>query len=133
MYPPQLSHIKETCLYVKDLEISRKFYEDILGLKRIHYQPDAHLFLKIGQDVLLLFNPNLSKEQKTPPSHYGSGELHIAFECSMEDYENWKTYLIEKEISIEFENDWPKGGKSLYFRDPDNLCLEIVQPGIWGF
>ena len=133
MYPPKLSHIKETCLYVKDLEISRKFYEEILGLERIHYEPNSYLFVKVGKDVLLLFNPEMSKEQNNLPTHYGSGELHIAFECSITEYENWKTYLTEKEVIIEFEKNWSRGGKSFYFRDPDHLCLEIVQPGIWNF
>lgn len=133
MPAPKLSHIKETCLYVQNLESSRKFYEEILGLERILFDPEKYLFLKIGRDVLLIFNAEVSKSQTELPAHDGSGRLHIAFESSVEEYENWKNHLKNHQISIEFEKDWPKGGKSFYFRDPDNLCLEIVQPGIWGF
>ncbi len=133
MSAPKLSHIKETCLYVSDLERSRIFYEEILGLERILFDPEKYLFLKIGKDALLLFNADVSKNQSDLPAHYGSGELHVAFEATLEEYEKWKKHLKKHEISIEFEKDWPKGGKSFYFRDPDNLCLEIVQPGIWGF
>ncbi len=133
MYPPKLHQIKETCLYVKDLEVSKAFYEGTLGLEIIRSHPNSFIFFRIGKDVLLLFNAKESKKQKNLPAHFGSGELHVAFECSEEEYEIWKTYLKTKEINIEYENLWPNGGKSFYFRDPDNLCLEIVQPGIWGF
>lgn len=133
MSAPKLSHIKETCLYVSNLETSRQFYEDIMGLERILFDPEKYLFLKVGKDALLLFDAEVSKKQTDLPAHFGKGQIHVAFEATIEDYEKWKKHLQKHQISIEFEKDWPKGGKSFYFRDPDNLCLEIVQPGIWGF
>lgn len=133
MATPKIKQIKETCLYVKDIETSRHFYEEVLGLERIHYSENKHLFLKIGKDVLLLFNAKFTQNQTTPPSHDGGGRQHIAFEADLDQYELWKNHLIQHQIEIEFEQTWPKGGQSFYFRDPDGLCLEIVQPGIWGF
>lgn len=133
MSAPRLSHIKETCLYVHNLEKSRIFYEEILGFQRILFDPEKYLFLKIGQDALLLFKADVSKNQTDIPAHFGSGQIHVAFESSKEEYDKWKNYLFANNISIEFEKEWPGGGKSFYFRDPDKLCLEIVQPGIWGF
>jgi len=130
---PSLTHIKETCLYVNNLETTRKFYEEIMGLQPMHYEPGKFLFIRIGQDMLLFFNAEESARQTTLPPHDGKGRQHIAFECPIEEYEAWKTHLTKHKIGIEFETDWPKGGKSFYFRDPDMLCLEIVQPGIWGF
>ena len=35
-------------------------------------------------------------------------------------------------VSIEKEVEWPKGGKSLYFRDPTGNSVELVTPGVWG-
>jgi catechol 2,3-dioxygenase-like lactoylglutathione lyase family enzyme len=26
---------------------------------------------------------------------------------------------------------WPRGGESLYFRDPDGLAVELATPGVW--
>jgi len=49
--------IKETCLYVRDLERARQFYHDRLGLPVISYLSGKHLFLRAGGSVLLLFNP----------------------------------------------------------------------------
>ena len=34
--------------------------------------------------------------------------------------------IIEKEV------EWPKGGRSLYFRDPAGNSVELVTPGVWG-
>lgn len=133
MTAPKINHIKETCLYVKDIEKSRYFYEEILGLERIHYKKDQHLFLKIGKNVLLLFNAQYTKNQTSPPPHDGEGRQHIAFETDIGQYSLWKQHLHRHQITIEQEQTWPNGGLSFYFRDPDNLCLEIVQPGIWGF
>jgi len=28
--------------------------------------------------------------------------------------------------------DWPRGGRSLYFRDPDQHLLELITPGCWS-
>lgn len=131
MPAPKLHHIKETCLYVKDLEKSRFFYEEILGLERIVYDAEKYLFLKIGMDVLLLFNSESSSIQADLPSHEGYGRLHIAFETSVEEYKKWKKHLAKHQISIEFEKQWPRGGFSFYFRDPDDLCIEIIQPKVW--
>ncbi len=132
-HKPGLHQIKETCLYVSDLDTTRSFYEDILGLEVIHYKPGRHLFFKVGKDVLLFFNPDATATDEELPPHHGKGEQHVAFECSKEEYEQWKLHLGRHQIEIEKEVDWPNGGKSFYFRDPERLCLEIVQPGIWGF
>ena len=32
---------------------------------------------------------------------------------------------------IEGRTDWPRGGRSIYFRDPDGHLGELATPGIW--
>jgi hypothetical protein len=34
-------------------------------------------------------------------------------------------------VAIEQEVDWPRGGKSLYFRDPAGNSVELLTPGVW--
>jgi catechol 2,3-dioxygenase-like lactoylglutathione lyase family enzyme len=65
------------------------------------------------------------------PPHDGSGQSHFAFAISKDDFSAWRDQLRAKGISIESEVDWPAGGKSLYFRDPDQNLVELATPGIW--
>jgi hypothetical protein len=41
-------------------------------------------------------------------------------------------YLTAKGIVIEKEVSWPRGGRSLYFREPAGNVVELVTPGVWG-
>jgi catechol 2,3-dioxygenase-like lactoylglutathione lyase family enzyme len=124
--------IKETCLYVHDLEKARTFYEQVLGLAVINYVHDKHLFLRAGQSVLLLFNPEDSKNKTSPPAHYAEGKQHFAFEVNDNDYQTVKAEIISKGITIIDEITWPSGMKSFYFNDPEGNILEILpENGIW--
>ena len=50
--------IVETCIYSSDLVKMKDFYIDILGLEFVSEEKDRHVFLKAGQSMLLIFNPN---------------------------------------------------------------------------
>ena len=124
--------IKETCLYIRDLEKARDFYHGILGLPVISYVESKHLFLRAGQSVLLLFNPEDSRDKSSPPAHYGGGKQHFAFEVKAECYAESKTEISGKGIEIIDEITWKTGQKSFYFNDPEGNVLEILpEDGIW--
>ena len=124
--------IKETCLYLNDLEKAKEFYHGVLGLEIIHYLPDKHLFFRVGTSVLLCFNPQDSRLKESPPPHYGGGHQHFAFEVPLADYEKTKTEVLAKGIEIIDEVTWAGGNTSFYFRDPEGNILEIVpDTGIW--
>lgn len=124
--------IKETCLYVRDLSKARDFYEGKLGLTTIAYLEDKHLFLRVGDSVLLLFNPEDSRTKTSPPAHYGGGKQHFAFEVNGDDYEKWKKRMDDLGIKIIDEITWRSGKKSFYFTDPEGNVLEILpEEGIW--
>lgn len=126
------TQIKETCLYVNDLEGAKNFYHEVLGLPLIHYQPAKHLFLKAGTSVLLLFNPEDSKTKTSPPAHFGGGKQHFAFEVKQNDYAKTKADIVGKGIVIIEEITWESGQKSFYFNDTEGNVLEILpDTGIW--
>lgn len=128
----KIRKIKETCLYVADLEKARKFYQEMLELPLINYQAGKHLFLKAGSSVLLVFNPEDSKTKVSPPPHYGYGKQHFAFEVHQQDYQATKEWIISKGIAITDTVFWPAGSESFYFEDPEGNVLEIVpDAGIW--
>jgi catechol 2,3-dioxygenase-like lactoylglutathione lyase family enzyme len=129
----ELLRIKETCLYVNDLEGAKTFYHGTLGLPVIDYQAGKHLFLRAGQSVLLLFNPEDSRHKTSPPPHYGNGNQHFAFEVNDQDYENVKEEIRAKGIKIIDEVTWKSGKRSFYFLDPEGNVLEILpENGLWN-
>lgn len=123
--------IKETVLYVSDLQRTQEFYTGILGLPLISRRDGSHVFFRAGRDVLLCFLPEVSRVKQRPPGHFAYGEQHFAFECPPGEYEGWKKLLTDRGIDIEDEQDWGGGCLSFYFRDPDRHCVEILMPGLW--
>jgi len=124
--------IKETCLYIHDLEKAKNFYHGLLELPIIGYVEGKHLFLRVGQSVLLLFNPEDSSQKVSPPSHFGGGKQHFAFEINSGKYADAKREVLDKGIEIIDEITWKSGKRSFYFHDPEGNVLEILpEEGIW--
>ena len=46
-------------------------------------------------------------------------------------FEGWRTRFLELGIAIDAENQWDRGGRSLYVRDPDGHSVELATPGLW--
>jgi len=127
----QFIRIKETCLYVQDLQQTKLFYNGKLGLEVIGEVAGRHVFFRAGESVLLCFIAAESAKSQIVPPHFGQGNMHLAFEVSPCDYPARKTEIEQLGISIEMEYDWGRGFHSLYFRDPDQHVLEIVMTGMW--
>lgn len=124
--------IKETCIYIRDLEGAKQFYHELLELPVINYLPGKHLFLRAGQSVLLCFNPDDSRTKTSPPGHYAAGPQHFAFEVAASDYQFHKERILAKGIKIIDEVTWASGKESFYFNDPAGNVLEIVpDSGVW--
>lgn len=127
----RINQIKETCLYVKDLEKTKTFYAGKMGLEIIHKAANRHIFFRAGSSVLLCFLPEVTSEEKELPPHAAHGQIHIAFEVPADDYEANKHDIQERGIDIIHEQLWHAGKKSFYFRDPDGHLLEVVPQGLW--
>ena len=132
----KLDGVLESCLYVDDLPRARAFYEDVCGLQAM-IGDDRFCALEVGgKQVLLLFLKGGSTEpMQIPggmiPPHDGSGQMHMAFSIPAGELAAWEQRLTEKGVEIESRVNWPRGGTSIYFRDPDQNCLELVTPGCW--
>jgi catechol 2,3-dioxygenase-like lactoylglutathione lyase family enzyme len=55
----------------------------------------------------------------------------MAFAVAAAELPVWEKALDERGVAIEGRTDWPRGGKSIYFRDPDSHLLELATPGVW--
>ena len=65
------------------------------------------------------------------PPHDGRGPAHIAFSIDADALAAWESRLAAAGIAVEGRTHWPRGGTSLYFRDPDAHLLELATPGLW--
>ncbi|MCX2744916.1 VOC family protein [Mangrovivirga sp. M17] len=125
------TQIFETCLYSRNLEAAKTFYVDRLGFSLYTYVPDTLLFLKMKSGMLLIFNPDKSKDKEGLPPHFAEGKQHIAFNIDEEKYEKVKMELQKEGIDIIHEEKWPSGSKSFYFEDPEGHVLEFVPAKVW--
>jgi catechol 2,3-dioxygenase-like lactoylglutathione lyase family enzyme len=123
--------IRETCIYIEDLDRTEKFYHGILMLEKHSRVEGNHVFFRAGSSMLLCFLKGATNKQNHLPPHFAEGQLHFAFEAEKGDYDNWKKRLENAGILTEHEQIWKDGLKSFYFRDPDGHLAEILQPGIW--
>jgi catechol 2,3-dioxygenase-like lactoylglutathione lyase family enzyme len=129
--------VLESSLYCDDLQASAAFYRRLFGFETL-FEDDRLCALSVaGKDVLLLFRRGGSLQPSNLsggviPPHDGSGALHLAFAIAAEDLPGWEEKLAASGIEIESRVHWPRGGWSLYFRDPDGHLLELVTPGLWA-
>ena len=121
--------VLETALYVDELDRAANFYSSVLDLRLLFRNERLCAMDAGGQTVLLLFKRGASLEISTP--HNGSGPLHMAFAIPAADLAGWVDRLAGHDVPIEERTQWPRGGVSLYFRDPDGHLLELATPGIW--
>ena len=129
---PQIRRILETSLYAEDLDQAELFYTTVLGLKLFTKEPDRHVFFRCGDQMLLIFNPARTIKETEVAPHGAKGPGHVAFAVPMTELDQWAARLRATNIRIEKEVTWPKGGRSLYFRDPAGNCLEFASPLVWG-
>jgi catechol 2,3-dioxygenase-like lactoylglutathione lyase family enzyme len=127
----------ETALYVDDLARARAFYAGPLGLKALYEDQRMCAFAAGPRSVLLLFPRGGSLQTVvmpggTIPPHDGSGPLHIALAIAADQLAGWEAHLQAHGIAVEGRTTWRRGGRSIYFRDPDGHLLELATPGLWA-
>src|ERR1700722_10397163 len=129
----EIRNLVETAVYVDDLDRAERFYHDVLGLDVIDREPGRPVFFRVGNaDVLLLFNPDETSKGLHLPAHGSHGPGHFALGIAADALDVWRRRLHDHEVAIEKEMAWPRGGHSLYFRDPAGNSVELITPGLWG-
>jgi catechol 2,3-dioxygenase-like lactoylglutathione lyase family enzyme len=127
----RISRIKETCIYVTDLEVTKQFYHGMLGLPLISLAAGRHVFFRAGESVLLCFMAEQTKKEKDLPPHGAVGSIHFAFEVERQEYAGAFEKVKQNGIEILHEHKWKNGLHSFYFHDPDKNLVEIIEEGIW--
>jgi catechol 2,3-dioxygenase-like lactoylglutathione lyase family enzyme len=57
---------------------------------------------------------------------------HLAFAVAADALDAWRRHLEGSGVPVESTVGWPRGGTSLYVRDPDGHSVELVTPGLWA-
>lgn len=109
-----ITGINHISLAVGNLDVSFRFYKDILGFKPLCLWPKG-AYLLAGELWFCLF--------EDPGAHPGKGYTHIAFSVSAKDFLILTDRLRKANVILWKENI--SEGDSLYFLDPDNYQLEL--------
>jgi catechol 2,3-dioxygenase-like lactoylglutathione lyase family enzyme len=115
----QLEHVTLT---VADLERSRRFYIDVLGLEPGPEWAGELVMLRCGATYIAL-GTWAQGQQRGPDSPIGVD--HLAFRVDAETYVRARTARPAAGVPVEYESDHGIN-QSMYFRDPDGNLLELA-------
>lgn len=129
-------HLHIVTLGVKDLETSRKFYEETLGWKAAAVSSDGITFFQAGGVVLALFpREALAEDAVTSPEGSGFSGFTLAHNARSEsEVDEIIRDLKAKGVTIAKEPQkvfW--GGYSSYFVDPDGYHWEVAYNPFFPF
>ena len=132
-----VDRVLETALYVEDLSRAAGFYDGLLGMERLFGDERLVAFDAGGRTILLLFKRGTTLETVrmpggTIPPHDGQGPVHIALAVSRSALVEIERRLDAEGVTIEGRTHWPRGGDSIYVRDPDRHLVEFATPGLWA-
>jgi catechol 2,3-dioxygenase len=121
--PDRIGHV---VIKVRDLERSRRFYTEVLGLKEMMDLPEFKMvfFASNGRDHHELACMEVGKDAEAQRL-YEVGLQHIAFRlCDEGQLRDAYQEFKKNEVPIDFTVDHGVT-KSIYFRDPDGHQLEV--------
>lgn len=112
---------------VSDLEASRKFYTEIVGLKLVQVAPAIGMvFLRAGDDHVILARSDAPLRRDPKDSR----RAHHAFKVDAEKYDDAKAFLAAKGVEVFEEEDRKTGvfvGRQFYIHDPDGTTIEFSE------
>lgn len=135
--PGSLRKIHHIALNVKDLDASRHFYGQILGLhelsgdevpstlKPLIAQGKVANFVTADGTVIDLFwEPELSPPASDPKLQFTRAN-HLAFDIAPEWFDRAVEILKQNQVNLDHGPVTRPRGRGIYFYDPDGLLLEI--------
>lgn len=119
--------IDHVALSVSDLERSKQFYTEVLGLKvseREYQKPGVEYFLDCGTSLVGLIQGDPHGDRHELQDG-GLGGNHFSFRAHTKDFDRIVEELKSRAITVTYlkkrEKSW-----SVYFLDPDGNKLEIT-------
>ena len=135
--PGQLLSFHHFALNVSNLQTSRKFYGEVLGLHEL--QGDeipatlkslvaegkvTNFRLPSGAILDLFYEPDLTPAHPDPKQQFTRAS-HLAFDIAPEAFEQAVAVLKANDVVIDHGPVSRPTGRGIYFYDPDGFLLEI--------
>ena len=117
--------IDHVALAVRDVARSVDWYQQVLGLERVHEDVwgDFPAMVGTGTTAIALF-PIQDKDPKPPPGKDTVAMRHVAFRATRSCFNAFQTDLQSLGIQFAFQDH--AIAHSIYFRDPDGHEIEIT-------
>lgn len=128
---PTINGVLEVGLYVDNVDRSVRFYQTLFGFDIIASDDRLCALGVCGKHVLLVCQRKASANLPKG-AHDADGRQHMAFSIPADELQDWEARLGQQGVAIEDDRHWPRGGRSLYFRDPDGHLIELASPGVWS-
>lgn len=113
----ETSGIDHIVLHVGDVQRSKKFYTEILGMTA-YREDEGQIFLHAGQQGVALF-----RNRSDAPLRAGNDLNHLALNVAAGSYETLKAELEKHGIAV---TGRPGQDRCIYFRDPDGHRLQLM-------
>lgn len=135
--PGTLRGVHHIAFNVQDMQVSRRFYGELLGLRELTGDevPStlkdlvaagkvANFVLPDGTVLDLFWEPDLSPPNSDPRQQFTRAN-HLAFEIAPEDFDRAVTVLQQHPVEIDHGPVTRPTGRGIYFYDPDGFLIEI--------
>jgi glyoxylase I family protein len=128
---PEFPGVTHVALTVTDIEISRPWYENLIGSPPVIDEDTGlfhHAVWLLGGQTLVGIHQFPDPHGSDPFDERKPGMDHLAFACAdRAELEEWASKLNELGIANGGIVD-ASYGSGLSFRDPDNISLEFFAP-----
>ena len=135
--PGNLRKVHHIALNVKDMQASRQFYGELLGLHELTGDEIPETLVKLVAEgkvanfitpdgtILDLFGePDLTPPDPDPTKSF-TRAYHLAFDISPDLFDHAVEVLKQNEINIAHGPVTRPTGRGVYFYDPDGFMVEI--------
>jgi glyoxylase I family protein len=135
--PGSLRKVHHIALNVRDMEASRHFYGNILGLHELKGEEVPKTLVELvaagkvanfvtpdGTVIDLFWEPELSPPDPDPKRAF-TRVNHLAFDITPELFDSAVEVLRTNQISIDHGPVTRPTGRGIYFYDPDGFIIEI--------
>ena len=121
----KIIHLNHTALQVKDVAVTIRFYEEVVGLKQISRPafgfPGAWFRIGVDQELHLI---------QGAPEHISSSSRGDHYAMMVDSITEAEALLKSNGVAYKGPHHRPDGAKQIFFEDPDGHVIEFcTAPG----